>query len=72
MMFSDFLDDILARFGITGEKPASLPGVTPARDRAAFTSIFLADAARQQSELMFFNQGLRPRVVIATNKDLLR
>ena len=37
----------------------------------AISSIFAGDAARQQSKSMFFNQGSRPRVVIANNNAAL-
>ncbi len=66
-MFTDFFDDLLARFGIAVEKPASPPGVAQVRDYSAITSIFRADAARQQSESAFFNEGMRPRIVIENN-----
>jgi hypothetical protein len=69
MMFTGFFARLFAGFGIVVENrsTASPPGTTPVRNCAAITSTFLADAARQQSESMFFNQGVRPRVVIENN-----
>ncbi len=69
-MFTDFFDDLLARFGIAFEK-RSPSEATQVRDCSAITQLFLGDAARQQSESAFFNQGLRPRIVIENNSAAL-
>jgi hypothetical protein len=66
-MISEFFDRIVARLGIAENRSTASPSATPVRDCAAITSTFLADAARQQSQSTFFNQGLRPRVVIENN-----
>ena len=69
----DFFGDMFARFGIVVENRAApqLPGVTQVRDRAQISSIFHADAARQQSELVFFNLGKTRRAVIPSNAAAL-